>query len=188
MDHSHHYQDFSYAPPEQWVDRSAYHPQQHHSPMEEYPQYGFASSPPVQHGFPTHPQRPALQPIVTTPWPSVLANQQQQQQQPIYNPPPPAVHAIPQPPQPPPAPPPLQTSPASATPQLGSSHVGQATSTPRRTLTDSDRRKMCQYHEEHPTKKQTEIGGRFQSQPVNFDRPLTNRRDIWRGTQVKFSI
>lgn len=34
-----------------------------------------------------------------------------------------------------------------------------STSTPRRTLTDLDRRKMCLYHEENPTIKQTEIGG-----------------------------
>ena len=29
----------------------------------------------------------------------------------------------------------------------------------RRTLTDIDRRRMCEYHEENPTVKQTEIGG-----------------------------
>jgi hypothetical protein len=32
-------------------------------------------------------------------------------------------------------------------------------STPRRTLTDDDRRRMCEYHESHPGAKQTEIGG-----------------------------
>jgi hypothetical protein len=32
-------------------------------------------------------------------------------------------------------------------------------STPRRTLTDDDRRRMCEYHESHPGVKQTEIGG-----------------------------
>lgn len=35
-----------------------------------------------------------------------------------------------------------------------------STSTPRRTLTDLDRTRMCQYAEEHPNQKQTEIGGR----------------------------
>jgi len=29
----------------------------------------------------------------------------------------------------------------------------------RKTLTDSDRRRMCQYHEDNPSVKQTEIGG-----------------------------
>lgn len=33
------------------------------------------------------------------------------------------------------------------------------TPTPRKTLTDADRRSMCLYAEENPTKKQTEIGG-----------------------------
>jgi len=32
-------------------------------------------------------------------------------------------------------------------------------STPRRVLTDDDRRRMCEYHESHPGVKQTEIGG-----------------------------
>ena len=32
-------------------------------------------------------------------------------------------------------------------------------SSSRRTLTDSDRRKMCEYHNENPNVKQTEIGG-----------------------------
>ncbi len=35
-----------------------------------------------------------------------------------------------------------------------------ATVSPRKTLTDSDRRRMCQYHEENPTARQTEIGGK----------------------------
>lgn len=34
-----------------------------------------------------------------------------------------------------------------------------ATPSPRKTLTDNDRRRMCQYHEDNPTVKQTEIGG-----------------------------
>jgi hypothetical protein len=33
-------------------------------------------------------------------------------------------------------------------------------STPRRTLTDEDRRQMCLYHEENKTAKQTDIGGK----------------------------
>ena len=32
--------------------------------------------------------------------------------------------------------------------------------TSRKTLTDNDRRRMCKYHEENPTVKQTEIGGK----------------------------
>jgi hypothetical protein len=32
-------------------------------------------------------------------------------------------------------------------------------STPRRVLTDDERRRMCEYHEKHPGVKQTDIGG-----------------------------
>lgn len=35
------------------------------------------------------------------------------------------------------------------------------TSTPRKTLTNEDRRRMCQYAEDHPNVKQTEIGLKF---------------------------
>jgi hypothetical protein len=40
--------------------------------------------------------------------------------------------------------------------------TGRTSSTPRKTLTDADRRRMCLYAEEHPTVKQTEIGGKTQ--------------------------
>jgi len=39
------------------------------------------------------------------------------------------------------------------------------TPTPRKTLTDADRRSMCLYAEENPTKKQTEIGGKSLQSP-----------------------
>ncbi|KAL9085563.1 MAG: hypothetical protein Q9159_004661 [Coniocarpon cinnabarinum] len=169
-----------------WMERSSYGGQQH-SPMEEYSQYGFASSPPSQSGYMTasmHPSRPALQPIVTTPWPSVLAshqNQQQQQQQhqqqqhphqDVYSAQAHSVHAIH-------LPQPMQTSPASASPHTASGYTSQATTTPRRTLTDNDRRKMCQYHQEHPTKKQTEIGGELASLNDPIFTTLTLHREVW---------
>ncbi|CAN9196467.1 unnamed protein product [Alternaria alternata] len=56
---------------------------------------------------------------------------------------------------------PLPITPASATPVSASSTHSRTSSTPRKTLTDSDRRRMCQYHEENPTVKQTEIGAMF---------------------------
>jgi hypothetical protein len=34
-------------------------------------------------------------------------------------------------------------------------------SQPRKTLTDDDRRRMCQYAEDHPNVKQTDIGALF---------------------------
>lgn len=68
-----------------------------------------------------------------TTWPSMLTNPQSYSAPPIGMP-----------------------MPASLKPRLG---MGQ--SQPRRTLTDDDRRRMCQYHEDNPTVKQTEIGAMF---------------------------
>jgi hypothetical protein len=42
--------------------------------------------------------------------------------------------------------------------------------TPRRMLTDDDRRRMCEYHESHPGVKQTEIGG---MSAASYQLPLT---------------
>ena len=54
------------------------------------------------------------------------------------------------------APPPVAASvPATTKPSRSTS------STPRRTLTDDDRRRMCRYHEENPTAKQLDIGRMF---------------------------
>lgn len=41
-----------------------------------------------------------------------------------------------------------------------------STSTSRRTLTDSDRRRMCEYHSDNPKLKQTEIGGECKASTV----------------------
>ena len=58
----------------------------------------------------------------------------------------------------------LTYSPKPAPARLG--HLNTVTpvtpsgnSTPRRVLTDDDRRRMCEYHESHPGVKQTDIGG-----------------------------
>ncbi|KAL9111424.1 MAG: hypothetical protein Q9227_004101 [Pyrenula ochraceoflavens] len=50
---------------------------------------------------------------------------------------------------------PISAAPYSATP----TPVTTSGPTPRRTLTDNDRRRMCKYAEDNPTMKQTEIGG-----------------------------
>lgn len=60
---------------------------------------------------------------------------------------------------PPPSLPPAQVASATlAANQPATSHAPNPS--PRRTLTDADRRRMCLFHEENPTVKQTEIGGR----------------------------
>jgi hypothetical protein len=51
---------------------------------------------------------------------------------------------------------PVSASTASTTVTLVTTTAG---STPRPTLTDDDRRRICEYHESHPLAKQTEIGG-----------------------------
>ena len=65
--------------------------------------------------------------------------------------------AIAPPPPPPPLPPAQAASAAITANQPPSTQASNPT--PRRTLTDTDRRKMCLYHEENPNIKQTEIGG-----------------------------
>lgn len=131
----------------------------HQSPLHEF--NGFYMSPPSHmemesHYFrptaTTHPSNPPLYPVIVPQWPSQLTN-------PSVNPPssqPQTSPVVPsQTPRPlttpvetpsatqsaPPAPIPIPTPPSG-----------------RRTLTDQDRRRMCQYHEENPTVKQTEIG------------------------------
>ena len=135
----------------------------HSSPVNEYHGYGWSSPqtpmdppyfpPPPSGPLQSHPQTRAthhqLQPLITPQWPSLLASQ------PHYALPP--VHSSPQPIQP--------ATSVSAPPNLPSDQQvpqhrpSSSTTTPRRTLTDNDRRKMCLYHEQNPTKKQTDIGG-----------------------------
>ncbi|TVY45169.1 Major centromere autoantigen B [Lachnellula subtilissima] len=47
--------------------------------------------------------------------------------------------------------------------------------TPRKTLTDNDRRRMCQYHEENPSVKQTEIGAMFGVERSTVSKVLRQR-------------
>ncbi len=133
----------------QWVeisnDRS---PQE--SPLHEYNNsYAFMSSSHVSmdsiysRQMPTsYAANPPLHPLIMPQWPSQITNPSEGTPQSIRLPRPLApVSAIITPHSAPPAP------------------SAPAPSTARKTLTDQDRRKMCQYHEDHPTVKQTEIGG-----------------------------
>ncbi|CAE7014342.1 hypothetical protein PTNB73_01112 [Pyrenophora teres f. teres] len=164
MDHEHHHHHHHHQEPFEdhhaaWHGDGGYNPH-HHSPVQDYsgfstfaplpmePLYGTGMHPPHQthqtHQTPrtTHPQ---LQPLIMPQmpqWPSMLTSQSTYQA-PLF----------------PSAPPPI--TPASATPVSASSTHSRTSSTPRKTLTDSDRRRMCQYHEDNPTVKQTEIGAMF---------------------------
>lgn len=46
----------------------------------------------------------------------------------------------------------------------------RAASTPRRRLTDSDRKKICKYAENHPKSTQKEIGGEFAYTSLRYER------------------
>ena len=131
----------------------------HQSPPNEYGDFQFGSTHiqldplynrPMQSSFST-PQ--PLQPLITMPqWPSQITNPSENNSSP---PPTTSSHR-----------PILPLSKTTdAVPKLTASPVPErkslhSTSTSRRTLTDSDRRRMCEYHSDNPNVKQTEIGGK----------------------------
>lgn len=165
MDHdthlaAHHDQNFG---SDQWSDMGPFM----QTPMAEYAHgYNYLSSlphrlpseslgqmpppatppPPPQahHGLPTPSHHPAL-PMLMVPgnptWPSMLTNPGGFTSSPPVAMPPMAAGIQPLKQSRPPMP--------------------QVASQPRKTLTDDDRRRMCQWHIEHPEMKQTEIGGMF---------------------------
>lgn len=140
---------------EQWMVDD-YHSQHTHSPNHEYAVYGYMSSShmpmpaynrSMSTSYPSHQQPP---PLITAQWPSMLTNPPSNASSPLQTqassgPPPLAPLA------------PLTTY--NAHPPLPPVAAPIPTPNTRRTLTDQDRRRMCQYHEENPTVKQTEIGG-----------------------------
>lgn len=159
MEHEHHNgHENGYGSADGWVDmNNSYSSSQHQSPIYEHGNFGFMP-PPVQHGIPVEPSfnsprmpqppppppshqhlLPLIMPSHPT-WPSMLTNPAS------YSSAQSAPVAIPQ------APTPL----VKGNVKLPAMHP---TPSPRKTLTDNDRRRMCQYHEDNPTVKQTEIGG-----------------------------
>ena len=150
----------NHAPPQdedfsagQWVEIANDH-SPHQSPLHEYNGFGFGLmssthvpldsiyTRPTQTAYSSNPH---LHPLIMPQWPSQITN-------PSEGGPPAAIplpRAL--------APTSTITTPQSAPPAL----PAPASSTARKTLTDQDRRRMCQYHEDHPTVKQTEIGGMF---------------------------
>jgi hypothetical protein len=147
MEHEQHHQDPAFHDPNApWGDPNAFSHSQHQSPVQEY--NGFTFNPlPMEPMYtahqPMHPPRTShqqLHPLIMPQWPSMLTSNSS------YVPPTYPTAPVP-------------ITPASATPVSATSTRSHSTSTPRKTLTDSDRRRMCLYHEEHPTVKQTEIGG-----------------------------
>lgn len=160
MDEHHGAHENGFGVGNEWADMSNSYPssqQQHQSSMYENGGYGFMQS--IQLALPSEPsfnsqRMPAPQPVHIShqshqqllplimpshpTWPSMLTHPAS------YSSPPVAIPAS--------APPLVKGH----TPKLPAIH---ATPSPRKTLTDLDRRKMCQYHEDYPNVKQTEIGG-----------------------------
>jgi hypothetical protein len=158
MDHEHHNgHDGGFGPTDGWADMNnhGFPSSQNQSPMYEHGGFGFIQ--PMNHGLPLdtsfHTQRISQAPPVQThqqllplimpshpTWPSMLTNSAN------YSAPPVAI--------PPASAPRVKGSTARA--RLPSIH---GTSSPRKTLTDVERRRMCEYSEANPSVKQTEIGG-----------------------------
>ena len=153
---------------ESWVDMSTTY-QHHPTTMADYSTgFSYTMPPVTAHGLPseslsrmppppppaqqqsisqapaTHHQLPMLMMPSHPTWPSMLTN-------PTY----PSSHGSN-----PVAIPPVVSAP----PQLNKAKLPSlmtTTSQPRKTLTDDDRRRMCQYAKDHPNAKQTDIGLEF---------------------------
>ncbi|KAK4552464.1 hypothetical protein LTR86_010307 [Recurvomyces mirabilis] len=146
-DDDRHHQRYQSSPPlGSWEH---VYPHSHHgTPAQEYSGFNFSSPPiPMESGIFTasiqpRPMPPQLQPLIMPQWPSMLNSQAPAAYQPMY----------PQPVQP------IQPVTLGALQTPISAVSTRSVPTPRKTLTDLDRKRMCQYAEEHPSSKQTEIG------------------------------
>ena len=146
----------SYGGNDGWVDiNNGYNSSQNQSPIYEQGGFGFVQS--MHNGLPSGSSYPSQRisqppPVHTThqqllplimpshpTWPSMLTNPAS------YSNPPVAIPAL------------APSLVKGTVPKLPPIHAAPS---PRKTLTDSDRRKMCQYHEDNPSVKQTEIGGK----------------------------
>ena len=135
-----------------WVEVSP-----HHSPLHEFNSFNFVAPLHIpldsvhdhSQGTSYSTQRPQFLPQ----WPSQITN-------PSQGPPPPSLPMV-RPLAPATSASPMEPSNAVATEPAPAPAPHSAPSNARKTLTDNDRRRMCQYHEEYPNVKQTEIGGMF---------------------------
>lgn len=119
-------------------------------PIEPAPLYGMARAPP----YSTHQQLQPLHPLIVPQWPSMLTSQ--------------SSYSTPTLPSASTATPVSAVSSGSHTLQIRQTTTGG--NTPRRTLTDDDRRRMCQYAEENPGVKQTDIGCTYALYSLSSDR------------------
>ncbi|KAL8819322.1 MAG: hypothetical protein Q9223_002214 [Gallowayella weberi] len=149
---------------DQWIQVADDQPP-HQSPLHDFNGY-FISSPEHLHlhsiyhrpAVTSQPSNPPLHPLIVPQWPSQLTN-------PSLSPPPSQPLSTSSAPAQTPRPIlPLNTPIDSIPTPLSAPAAPEPIPTPpsgRKTLTDQDRRRMCQYHEENPSVKQTEIGSLF---------------------------
>ncbi|KAG9239232.1 hypothetical protein BJ875DRAFT_220465 [Amylocarpus encephaloides] len=179
MDEHHASGGENHGPTDGWVDIShGYSSSQHQSPIYETGGYSFLQPAQQHHGMP-------IAPSFNDPQRMQRRQQQQQQQQqpqpqpqPLpSHPPPPHQQLLPLIMPSHPTWPSMLTNPAatyspapvpipavSAPVVKGNANakpLGHGATTARKTLSDNDRRLMCQYSEEHPSAKQSEIGNLF---------------------------
>ncbi|PLN84410.1 hypothetical protein BDW42DRAFT_39635 [Aspergillus taichungensis] len=135
--------DFAQSP---WVDMGGFHPAQQSPPLDDYHGFPYGVIPLDSAYGVTIPPPYASLPLTlpSNTWPSMLTNHQSH---------------FPEGGLPPVPIPPSSVSPVTPIPPPRKSST--SSSTPRRTLTDEDRRRMCLYHEENKTAKQTDIGALF---------------------------
>lgn len=137
--------EFPHSP---WVDLGAFTSPQHSPPVPEYSGFDYAPSSLMTvdgtYGMSIPPPyAPMPLPMPSHSWPSLLTTQSPFHENGL-----------------PPGPIATSISPSAPTPPVRKTSTGG--STPRRTLTDEDRRRMCLYHAENKNAKQTDIGGEFQ--------------------------
>lgn len=138
---THHPQENEFGT-SQWVEMGGYNPPQHTPSMPDYHGFGYPSPiMPMEPSYsmsipPPYASLPLTMP--SHPWPSMLTTQSHFPEATL-----------------PPTPIPTSISPPAPVHPIRTSNGP----TPRRTLTDEDRRRMCLYHEENRSAKQTDIGG-----------------------------
>lgn len=137
---------------------TSYNPSQHSPPMGPIPAYhGFGYGPtPYSMSIPP-PYSSLSLAMPPQPWPSMLAGQPQYLEQAI--------------------PTTSMTASASAPTTVPSVRkLSVSGPTPRRTLSDDDRRRMCRFHEQNRTAKQSDIGGTYLATMVPIPYSVPNEQ------------
>lgn len=140
-----HHEPESEFPHSPWVEIGSFASPQHSPPMHEYSGFDYGSSQLMavdSYGMSVPPPYASMPlPMPSHSWPSMLTTHS-----------PFVASGLP-----------ASTTPTSVSPSATMCPVRKTSTggtTPRRTLTDDDRRQMCIYHEENKTAKQTDIGGK----------------------------